>query len=61
MNTKWIAHETDQGQDLALYCFAHAGSNGCIFCKVGEQNLKICYFASAVSNERETYQRKNAG
>lgn len=35
MNTKWIAHETDQGQDFTLYCFAHAGATAAYFAKWG--------------------------
>lgn len=43
MNTKWIAHETDQGQDLALYCFAHAGATAAYFAKWGAkfENIAI--------------------
>lgn len=37
MNTKWIAHETDHGQDFALYCFPHAGGTAAYFAKWGTE------------------------
>ena len=37
MSTKWIAHETDQKQDFALYCFHHAGGTAAYFAKWGAE------------------------